>query len=107
MLTDGDVEKKEFIVRKPRRNLRGSWSKLDMVGVIDNLGGLLPEVQKFCGNDILFVTDTRVQEEDLVNGQKIFVFIALDSHEKTIEMENFLNKTDLLFLMADDVPFVD
>ena len=36
MLTDGDVEKKEFIVRKIQRNLQGSWSKLDMVGVIDD-----------------------------------------------------------------------
>ena len=107
LLTDGDVEKKEFIVRKPRRNLQGSWSKMDIVGVIDDLGGLLPEVQKFCGNDIFFVTDTRVPEEDLVNGQKIFVFFALGTHEKTIEMENFLNKNDFLFLMADDVPFVD
>ena len=80
MLTDGDVETKEFIVRKPRRNLQGSWSKLDMVGVIDDLGGLLCEVQKYCDDDIFFVTDSRVREEDLVNGQKIFVFFALDTY---------------------------
>ena len=107
MLTDGDVEKKEFIVRKPRRNLRGSWSKLDMVGVIDDLGGLLCEVKKYCGDDIYFVTDSRVPVEDLVNGQKIFVLFALDTHEKTLEMEKFLNKHDFLFLMTDDVPFTD
>ena len=77
---------------------------MDIVGVIDNSGGLLPEVQKFCGNDIFFVTDSRVPEEDLVNGQKIFVFLALDTCEK---MENFLNKNDFLFLMADDVPFTN
>ena len=53
-----------------------------MVGVIDDLGGLLCEVQKYCGDDIFFVTDNRVPEEELVNGQKIFVFFALDTHEK-------------------------
>ena len=61
MLTD--VEKKEFIVRKPRRNLQFECSKLDMVGIIDDLRGLLSEVQKYCGDDILFVTDSRVLEE--------------------------------------------
>ena len=52
MLTQGDVAKKEFFVRKPRRNLRGFWSKLDIIGVIDDFGGLLSEVSKFCGDNI-------------------------------------------------------
>ena len=43
---------------------------MDVIGVIDNLGGLLSEVYKFCGNDIFCVTDPRVPEEDLV-GQNI------------------------------------
>ena len=107
LLTDGDVEKKEFIVRKPRRNLQCEWSKLDMVGVIDDLGGLLCEVKKYCGDDIFLVTDSRVLKEDMVNGQKIFVFFALDTREKTLEMEKFLNKHNFLFLMTDDVPFTD
>ena len=43
MLTQGDMAKKEFFVRKPRRNLKGFWSKLDIIGVIDDFGGLLSE----------------------------------------------------------------
>ena len=46
LLMEGDVAKKQFIVRKPCRNLQGFWSKCDMVGFIDNLGGLLSEVHK-------------------------------------------------------------
>ena len=107
LLTDGDVEKKEFIVKKPQRNKQFEWYKMDRVGVIDDLGGLLCEVKKYCGDDIFLVTDSRVLKEDMVNGQKIFVFFALDTREKTIEMEKFLNKHDFLFLMTDDVPFTD
>ena len=58
-------------------------------------------------DDIFLVTDSRVLKEDMVNGQKIFVFFALDTHEKTLEMEKFLNQHDFLFLMADYVPFTD
>ena len=29
LLTDGDVEKKEFIVKKPRRNQQFEWYKMD------------------------------------------------------------------------------
>ena len=47
------------------------------------------------------MTYTRVPEGDLVEGQKLFMFFALDTAEKSEEMENFL------FLMADDVPFTD
>ena len=65
MLTYGEhIEKKEFFVRKPRRNLKGFWSKLDIIGVIDDFGGLLSEVYKFCGDNIYCVTDPRVAEED-------------------------------------------
>ena len=52
MLTQGDIAKKEFFIRKPRRNLKGFWSKLDIIGVIDDFGGLLSEVIKFCGDNI-------------------------------------------------------
>ena len=33
---------------------------MDRVGVIDDLGGLLCEVKKYCGDDIFLVTDSRV-----------------------------------------------
>ena len=80
---------------------------MDRVGVIDDLGGLLCEVKKYCGDDIFLVTDSRVLEEDMPNGHKIFIFFALDTPEKTLEMEKFLNKHNFLFLMTDDVPFND
>ena len=38
LFTDEDVEKKEFIVKKTRRNLQFEWYKMDRVGVIDDLG---------------------------------------------------------------------
>ena len=82
LLTDGDVEKKELIVKKSRRNLQFEWYKMDRVGVIDDLGGLLCEVKKYCGDDIFLVTDSRFLKEDMVNGQNIFVFFALDTREK-------------------------
>ena len=44
MLTRGDMAKKKSFVRKPRRNLKGFWSKLDIIGVIDDFGELLSEV---------------------------------------------------------------
>ena len=49
--------------------------------MIDDLGGLLSEVCKFCGDDIFCVTDPRVPE-DLVKGQNIFVYFALGTPEK-------------------------
>ena len=49
MLTQGNMAKKEFFVKKQRRNLKGFWSKLDIIGVIDDFGRLLSEVYKFCG----------------------------------------------------------
>ena len=51
--------------------------------MIDNLGGLLSEVCKFCGDDIFCVTDPRVPEEDLVKEQNIFVYFALGAPGKS------------------------
>ena len=50
-----------------------------MIGFIDDLGGLLCEVHKLCGNDIYCVTDKRVLGRDFVERQKIFAFFASDS----------------------------
>ena len=107
LLREWDVRKKQFIVRKPRRNLQGFWSKCDVIGFIDDLGGLLCEVHKLWGNDIYCVTDKRVLGRDFVERQKIFAFFTSDSAEKTKTMEKFLNEHNFLFLMADDVPFTD
>ena len=80
-----------------------------MIGMIDDLGGLLFEACKFCGDDIFCVTDPRVPEEDLAKGQNIFVYFALGTPEKSEQMEKFLkeNKNNFLFLMSNDVPFTD
>ena len=55
---------KHFLVRKPRRNLQLIWSRCDIIAFIDNLGGLLTEVHKVCGNDIFAVTQERVTGDD-------------------------------------------
>ena len=78
-----------------------------MIGVIDDLGGLLSEVCKFCGDDIFCVTDPRVPEEDIVKRQNIFVYFALGTREKSEHMEKFLKENNFLFLMANNVPFTD
>ena len=75
--------------------------------MIDNLGGLLSEVCKFCGDDIFCVTDPRVPEEDLVKGQNIFVYFSLGTPEKSEWMEKSLKEHNFLFLMANDVLFTD
>ena len=46
IITCGCTEKKEFILRKPRRNLQGEWSKCDILDFIDDLGGILTEAEK-------------------------------------------------------------
>ena len=108
MLTRGeDMAKKEFFVRKTRRNLKGFWSKLDIIGVIDDFGGLLSEVYKFCGDNIYCVTDPRVPAEDLVQGQNVFVYFPLGTPRKSERMEKFLKENNFLFLMSNDVPFLD
>ena len=88
MLTQGDMAKKEFFVRKPRRNLKGFWSKLDIIGVIDDFGGLLSEVYKFCRDNIYCVTDPRVPAEDLVQGQNVFVYFILGTPGKVNRWRN-------------------
>ena len=107
MLTQGDMAKKEFFVRKPRRNLKGFWSKFHIIGVIDDFGGLLSEVYKFCGDNIYCVTDARVPEEDLVQGQNVFVYFPLGTPGKSERIEKFLKENNFLFLMSNDVPFLD
>ena len=106
LLTRADIAKKEFFATKPQRKLKGFWSKMDVIGVIDDLGGLLSEVCKFCGDDIFCVTDPRVLEEDIVKRQNIFVYFALGTQEKSEQMEKFL-KENFLFLMENNVPFTD
>ena len=107
MLTRGDMAKKEFFVRKLRRNLKGFSSKLDIIGVIDDFGGLLSEVYKFCGDNIYCVNDARVPEEDSVKEQNIFVYFPLGTRERSDRMEKFLKENNFLFLMSNDVPFLD
>ena len=99
MLTQGDIAKKEFFVRKPRRNLKGFWSKLDIIGVIDYFGGLLSEVSKLCGDNIYCVTDPRVPEEDSVKEQNTFVYFPLGTPERSERMEKFQKENNFLFLM--------
>ena len=74
---------------------------------MDDFGGLLSEVCKFCGDNIYCVTDPRVSEENLVKGQNIFVYFPLGTPQRSEWMEKFLKKNHFLFLMADDVPFTD
>ena len=103
MLTQVDMGKKEFFVRKPQRNLKGFWSKLDIIGVIDDFGGLLSKVYKFCGDNIYCVTDPRVP----VEGQNVFVYFPLGNPGKSEWMEKFLKENNFLFLMSNDVLFLD
>ena len=107
LLTQGDIAKKQFFVRKPPRNLKGFWSKLDIIGVIDDFGGLLSEVCKFSRDNIYCVTDPRVPEEDSVKEQNIFVYFPLGTRERSEWIEKFLKEDNFLFLMSNDVPFLD
>ena len=107
LVTQGDIAKKEFFVRKPRRTLKGFWSKLDIIGVIDDFLGLLSEVCKFCGDNINCVNDHRVAEEDSVKEQNIFVYFPLGTPERSEQMEKFLKENNFPFLMSNDVPFTD
>ena len=49
--------------------------------MIDDFGGLLSEVYKFCGDNIYCVTDPRVAE-DLIQGQNVFVYFPLGTPRK-------------------------
>ena len=75
--------------------------------MIDDFGGLLSEVYKFCGDNIYCVTDPRVPEEDLVQGQSVFVYFPFGTPGKSERMEKFLKENNFLFLMSNDVPFLD
>ena len=59
-----------------------------LIGVIDDLGGLLSEVCKFCGDDVFCATDPRVPEQDLAKGQNIFAYFALGTAEKVNRWTN-------------------
>ena len=75
--------------------------------MIDDFGGLLSEVCKFCRDDIYCVTDPRVPAEDLVQGPNVFVYFPLGTPGKSERMDKFLKENNFLFLMANDVPFTD
>ena len=107
VLSAGNHEKAEFMVMKPRRNLKGDWSRLDILGFISDFDGLLTQVEEMCGNDIYCVTDKKVVARDEVMRQKILVFFATDNAEKSEKMEKFLKEKKMVFIMADDVPFRD
>ena len=50
--------------------------------MIDDFGGLLSEVYKFCGDNIYCVTDPRVPEEDLEEGQNVFIYFPWGLQQK-------------------------
>ena len=75
--------------------------------MIDHFGGLLSEVYKFCGDNIYCVTDPRVPAEDLVQKQNAFVYFPLGTPGRSERMEKFLKENNFLFLMSNDVPFID
>ena len=58
-------------------------------------------------NNIYYVTDPRVPEEDSVKEQNIFVYFPLGTPERSERMEKFLKENNFLFLMSNDVPFTD
>ena len=107
VITCGQRERKEFILQKPRRNLQGKWSKCDILDFIDDLGGVLTEAEKFCGNDIFAVTQEYVKGEDGKWKQNIYVFFGMKMEEESRIIEKFLNENNYNFIMADDIPFTD
>ena len=52
-------------------------------------------------------TDPRVPAEDLVQRQNVFVYFPLGTPGKSEWMEKFLKENNFLFLMSNDVPFLD
>ena len=74
--------------------------------MIDDFGGLLSEVYKFCRDNIYCVTDPKVPE-DLVQGQSVFVYFPLGTPGKRERIEKFLKENNFLFLMSNDVLFLD
>ena len=75
--------------------------------MIDDFGGLLSEVYKFCGHNIYCETDSRVPAKDLVQGQNVFVYFPLGTQEKSEQMEKFLKENNFLFLMSNNVLILD
>ena len=73
--------------------------------MLDNLGGLLTEVLKICGNDIFAVTQDKVIDPDGVHRQKIYMFFAVETHHNANKIESYLNENNYTFIMADYVPF--
>ena len=59
------------------------------------------------GDNIYCVTDPRVPAKDLVQGQNVFVYSPLGTPRKSERMEKFLKENNFLFLMSNDVPFLD
>ena len=98
---------KHFLVHKPRRNLQNMWARCDILAFIDNLGGLLTEVNKVCGNDIFAVTQDRVTGDDGKKRQWIYVFFAVECKEDADNIEKYLFENNYTFIMTDDVPFTD
>ena len=60
-----------------------------------------------CGDNIYCVTDSRVPAEDLVQEQNVFVYFPLGTPGKTEQIEKFLKENNFLFLMSNDVLFLD
>ena len=89
------------------KEFEGAWSRLDILGFIGDLKGLLTEAEKMCGNDIYCVTDRIIIGIDEVMRQKILVIFATDNAEKSEQMEKFLKGKNMAYIMADDVPFRD
>ena len=75
--------------------------------MVDDFGGLLSEVYKFSWDNIYCVTDPRVPSEDLVQGQNVFVYFPLGTAGKSEWMEKFLKENNFLFLMSNDVLFLN
>ena len=85
IITRGWRERKEFILRKPRNNLQGKWSKCHILDFIDDLGGVLTEAEKFCGNDILLLC-RKMSKEKMVNGSRKFMFSLQRRWKKNQEL---------------------
>ena len=81
--------------------------KCDILDFIDDLGGILTEAEKMCGNDIFAVTQVDVKGEDGKWKQKIYVFFAIIDEEDSLKMEAYLNENNYKFIMADDILFTD
>ena len=105
LITPSCSLKQDFLLRKLQVNLKGIWSKCDIITMVDNLRGLLTEVSKICRNDIFVVTQDKVIDPDGVLRQKIYMFFAMETRDDANKIESYLNENNYTFIMADDVPF--